>query len=127
MPFRRRNIARELSTAIAVLALYVLVLLAPLHQAAGLQRDLSDLGYATADSWSICAPLVEGQNSQQSAVVKCAAAGIGKHDLALAAPVPLTAAVVRIAAPVAYPLAQHFILPTPHHLSGQPRAPPTTV
>lgn len=53
MPFRIRTILREAATAVAVLALYVLVLLAPLHQAAGLQRDLNALGYTSLDTWSI--------------------------------------------------------------------------
>ncbi|MGV8921480.1 MAG: hypothetical protein ACOH2R_27520, partial [Pseudomonas sp.] len=42
MPFRSRNIAREMVAAIAVMAIYIFVLLAPLHQSAGLQRDLDD-------------------------------------------------------------------------------------
>ena len=49
MPIRSRHIAREMGTALAVLAVYVLVLLAPLHQAAGLQRDLSQLGTTAPD------------------------------------------------------------------------------
>jgi hypothetical protein len=63
MPFRSRSVGRELSAALAVLAIYALVLLAPLHQAAGLQQDLAERGYGSADSWSVCTAVTpDGQS-----------------------------------------------------------------
>jgi hypothetical protein len=127
MPFRTRTILREAATAVAVLALYVLVLLAPLHQAAGLQRDLNALGYASLDTWSICVPFTLGDTQEPVQVAKCPMAGIGKNDLALATPPSTTLDVPVVAAAVAYPATAL----SPHRLEtrgpGQPRAPPVSV
>ena len=84
MAFRQRSMAREFGTAFAVLAIYVLTLLLPLHQAAGLQRDLDRLGFETLSAWSVCAPLVQDEdgNPTTPTVVKCPAAGIAKNDFA---------------------------------------------
>lgn len=127
MPFRSRTIAREVSTAFAVLAIYVLVLMAPLHQAANLQRDLTQLGYASAYSWSICTPLTEDNGGTPYAAVKCAVAGIGKNKLAPVEPVALAIGVARSATAVAYASAHLIIRPVPDRYSGQPRAPPMSV
>ncbi|WP_156458249.1 hypothetical protein [Devosia epidermidihirudinis] len=127
MPFRRRNIARELVTAIAVLGIYVLVLLAPLHQAAGLQRSLNELGFAALDNWSICAQIAQSDDAGKPDVVKCAVAGIGKNEMAPLEPVALDAAVVLVAATVHYSDAPIIERSTLYQLSGQPRAPPVLV
>lgn len=125
MPFRTRNIARETAAAIAVIAIYILVLLAPLHQAAGLQRDFARLGYATLDNWSICAPLAShDEDGKAPAVVKCAAAGIGKNDLATIAPVAIDPDMLRLADIVGYAKAYPSITAGPDLTSGQPRGPP---
>jgi len=77
-----REFAAETGRALALLAVYLLVILVPLHQAAGMQRDFAKLGYETEASWSICAPL--GSDGDQSAPqIKCPAHSIGKNDLAL--------------------------------------------
>ena len=125
MPFRTRNIARETAAAIAVMAIYILVLLAPLHQAAGLQRDFARLGYAALDNWSICAPLAShDEDGKAPAVVKCAAAGIGKNDLATIAPVAIDPDMLRLADIVSYARAYPNITAGPDLTSGQPRGPP---
>lgn len=124
-----RQITRECGTALAVLALYLLVLLAPLHQAAGLQRDLEKLGFETASSWSVCAPLVQDENGDPtgSAIVKCPAAGIAKHDfLAVLPSAPLFLAPAAVAAPYPVAAASHGHPALPEHF-GQSRAPPATV
>lgn len=127
MPFRLRKMAREVATAFAVLAIYLLVLLAPLHQAAGLQRDLSALGYAALDTWSICTPLAEQDERDVPRVAKCAATGIGKNQLAAIEPVTLPAGVVLVSVNVQYralpPAASSVISRHP----GIPRAPPALV
>lgn len=127
MPFRSRSIIRETATAIAVLALYILVLLAPLHQAAGLQRDFDSLGYASLDLWSVCAPLTVDQTDEQPQVAKCPFAGLGKHDIALVEPASLDLGSIRLPAEAVYPsIAGHGRPPTAPHI-GQARAPPVTV
>lgn len=128
MFMRRRSIAREFGTAFAVLALYVLTLLLPLHQVAGAQRELSALGYETIGVWSVCEQLTEDQNGdpETAAAVKCPAAGIAKHEFT--APPAGTPELVRehVATSVRYALPE-FIPDgqTPDHFS-QPRAPPVT-
>lgn len=127
MPFRSRNIARETVTAIAVMAIYILVLLAPLHQSAGLQGDLARLGYESLDNWSICSSLApQNENGKPPAVVKCAVSGIGKNELAALTPAVIDLETVRTATPVRYALTAELNEPAPHRPSGQPRAPPTT-
>ena len=128
MFMRRRSIAREVGTAFAVLALYVLTLLLPLHQVAGAQRELSALGYETIGVWSICEQLTEDQNGDPAtaAAVKCPAAGIAKHEFT--APPAGTPELVRedVATSVRYAVPSY--IPegqTPDHF-GQSRAPPVT-
>lgn len=127
MPFRSRNIVSEIATAIAVLALYVLVLLAPLHQAAGLQRDFDALGYSSLDLWSICIPNTRDDGSKPLEIAKCPVAGIGKHDVTLSAPPSLDLAAPSIATRIVHRPAPSPIHPPRPPNIGQPRAPPATV
>jgi hypothetical protein len=91
----RRGLWRESATALAVLAIYMLTLLAPLHQARATQLDLAALGYATTDAgWVLCTP--EGATDPDRDAIpisKCPAAGIGKKDLAAPPPEELLLAV----------------------------------
>ncbi|WEJ33202.1 hypothetical protein [Devosia sp. SD17-2] len=120
---------KEIGTLFALLALYVLVLLTPLHQAAGLQRDLSGFGFETVASWSVCESLAADANGDPLAAqnVKCPAASLGKT--ALAGPVP---PVLLIEAPglsdiLTYAEAgDSHALRRPDHF-GQSRAPPVPV
>lgn len=127
---RRADITmKELGTLLALLALYVLVLLTPLHQAAGLQRDLSGFGFETVASWSVCESLAADENGDPLGVlgVKCPAASLGKTDLA--GPVP---PVLLIEPPahsdiLTYAAAgDSHALRRPDHF-GQSRAPPVPV
>jgi len=129
MAFRRRSMTRELGTAFAVLAIYVLTLLLPLHQAAGLQRDLDKLGFETLTAWSVCAPLVQDEdgNPKTSTIVKCPATGFGKQDFAAIAPAPVRIIVPTPAIPMAWAVATIGLKPSiPEHF-GQSRAPPVAV
>lgn len=114
-----------MGAAFAVLAIYVLTLLAPLHQAAGLQRDLASIGFETAAGWSICAPLAEDKDGNKTTVaVKCAASGIAKNELAAVEPAVLHVGIIRIGEVIAYaqrPAPDVFAV-SPH--VGQARAPP---
>lgn len=127
MPHRARMFVREIGTAVAVLSLYILVLLAPLHQAAGLQRDLDALGYSSLDLWSICQPLTVGDTQELPEIAKCPATGIGKHEVVLATPASIDLDAPRFATEVFYPVADalgHLQRPP---FVGQARAPPATV
>ncbi|HEV7346416.1 MAG TPA: hypothetical protein VGN60_12380 [Devosia sp.] len=124
---RSRSIAREIGTALAVLAIYLLTLLAPLHHARASQLDFDRLGYAAPQSgWVLCTSggLLDQDGGER--VAKCPAAGPGnaaldppvfdllpvRHDRALAAP--------RLAFAPA-------LLPRMAAPPGGPRAPPGRV
>ena len=120
---------RESGIAVAVLAVYVLTLLLPLHQAAGLQRDLNAIGYSTLDSWSICQPLAQDDNGDphDAAALSCPAAGVAKHQLAVVLPPVLDIAPPSAAENVRFAQASNpHRAPLPDHV-GQSRAPPVTV
>jgi hypothetical protein len=75
---RAASLSREVGTALAVLAIYVLTLLAPLHQARATQLTLNELGYsAPITGWDICT----GQGlagDTPSSIAKCPATMAGK-------------------------------------------------
>ena len=80
---QRRSMARELGTALAVLAIYLLTILAPLHQARASQLDFAKLGYETTNTgWVLCSA-TDTSGDNDITIAKCPAAGIGKNDLAL--------------------------------------------
>ncbi len=124
-----RIMAREMGTAFAVLAIYVLTLLLPLHQAAGLQRDLNAIGYSTLTTWSVCQPLAQDEDGdpREAAALACPATGVAKHQLAAVLP-----PVLHIAPPdTTEPLRLAEIVAPgqpilPDHI-GQSRAPPVAV
>lgn len=121
---QRRSMARELGTALAVLALYLLTILAPLHQARASQLDFARLGYETTTTgWVLCTS-ASGTSDSDITVAKCPAAGIGKNDLALPTfasldlGAPAMAAVPTGIVRQAKPLLPRQMAP------GGPRAPP---
>lgn len=129
MPSTARSLFRETGIAFAVLALYVLTLLLPLHLAAAQQRDLNAIGYSTLDSWSICQPLAQDEQGEphEAAALNCPAMGIAKHQFATPGPAPLTMALLTDVEPVAYPAIAGANQPLlPDHI-GQSRAPPVPV
>lgn len=81
MQQRRISVLMESGRAFALLALYVLTLLAPLHQAAATQRDLSAAGYETISQWSICGEARQG-SSDDVVPLKCPATGVSKSIIA---------------------------------------------
>ncbi|MET3898814.1 hypothetical protein ABIB57_002766 [Devosia sp. UYZn731] len=119
-----RRFSKEIGTALAVLALYLLTILTPLHQARATQLDFAALGYQTIETgWVLCSAETD-RNEGKSLVTKCPAAGIGKQQLV----VP-TLAVIAVGAPtmvltVGYAeLAHHLVAPRLNP-SAPPRAPP---
>ena len=127
MPFRGRNMTRELGAAFAVLALYVLVLLAPLHQAAGLQRDLAALGHPAWDQFSVCTSLSRADPGERPAPVKCAAAGIGQNTLPPPASPAISLGTERLAGAVVYRDFEELFEQRVERATAQARAPPHQV
>ncbi|MGV3490703.1 MAG: hypothetical protein ACO1OG_05205 [Devosia sp.] len=118
--------ARELGTALAVLAIYVLTLLSPLHQSAGTQRELAKLGFETIGQWSLCSetPQKTGDRGDTPVPLKCPAAGGSKLDFTV--PAHPTAAHPPVASmQVAWriPAEAGHLLPGVHR--PQSRAPPS--
>lgn len=120
---------REAGLAGALLAIYVLTLLLPLHQAAGLQRDFNALGYSTLGSWSVCQSLSQDQDGapREAAALTCPATGVAKHEFAALLPPSLV-----IASPIGALVDRytqvlvHIGSERPDHV-GQSRAPPVAV
>jgi hypothetical protein len=128
-PRTARTFVREAGLAVAVLAIYVLTLLLPLHQAAGLQRDLDALGFSTLDNWSICQSIADDETGdpQGAAALTCPAAGVAKHDLAAILPPALVIEAPAAASVLSYRQAPGLaMVHLPDHV-GQSRAPPVTV
>ncbi|MGV3576636.1 MAG: hypothetical protein ACO1O4_16045 [Devosia sp.] len=77
------GMVKEAGIALAIAAIYILTLLLPLHQAAGLQRELATFGYETISKVSICNPTrTDAPKADDGLVFKCPAAGIAKNPFA---------------------------------------------
>lgn len=129
MGTRFRTSTREIGTALAVLAIYVLTLLLPLHQATAQQRDLDALGYETASNWSVCAQLAADDQGvpAEATALKCPAVGAGKPPIAAVLPVlalPVRSLAVVDVSHRAAPVSSRHL--SPDHV-GQSRAPPVSV
>ncbi len=117
-------IRREAGLALALLALWLMVLLVPLHQTAGLLREMGCAGHDISGAWSICVTLADQDGAKDHGVPICPVQGIGKDGLTTP--------------PAPFALALHISLPrdlrpAPHPQAGvrlaviglpQPRAPP---
>lgn len=124
---RAGTMIKEVGAALALLSLYLLVLFAPLHQAAGLQRSLDALGYAALDSWAVCQPLTVGGSKDQPTVAKCPVAGVGKFELALLTPPALDLAAPNRSTVIRYRDHSSAIVRARPPSIGQARAPPALV
>lgn len=123
-----RIIGKEIGTALAVLAIYLLTMLSPLHQARASQLAFQDLGYTTTvTGWVLCT--LDGATGQDSdvSVAKCPAAGIGKTALLTPGLDVLPAGLDVTALARALPPAAPAVLPLPTAPPAGPRAPPTAV
>ncbi len=121
--------ARETGIALALLAIYVLTLLMPLHQAAAQQRDLNALGFSTLESWSVCQPLAQDEDGApiEASALKCPATGTAKHQLAAVLPPVLHIAPPSTSGLIGLVHAPDLFSPLlPDHV-GQSRAPPVSV
>lgn len=123
----RRTIGGEIGTALAVLAIYLLTLLAPLHQARASQLAFQELGYATtATGWVLCTANGTSGDSDIS-IAKCPAAGIGKTEVVLPTLAVLPARLEPAAQAFADPSATARFVPQPIAPPSGPRGPPVLV
>jgi hypothetical protein len=121
-----KTVAGEIGAAFAVLTIYVLTLLIPLHQAGGLQRDLARIGFGTVVQ-SICTFHAQDDDGDDLPVeVKCPA-GIAKNEFTAIEPASLDIGIVRIPELVRYAVEGRFVSLSVHDHIGQARAPPVTV
>ena len=129
MPKSMRQIGREMGAAIAVLALYMLVLLAPLHQSSGLQRELARLGFESSASWSVCTSLTNpGQGGDETpTAAKCPLTGVAKSQFVAVLPPMAQPPLVRHAEPVRFEAAAYSRPWRAMEHPGQPRGPPRSV
>jgi len=123
-----RSIGREIGTAFAVLAIYLLTMLAPLHHARASQLAFEDLGYATIQSsWVLCTPTGADGQDRDVLVAKCPATGVGKAEFVLPSldALPIGLDVASLVAPLA--AATLAVLPRAVAPPAGPRAPPAQV
>lgn len=118
------SLSRELGTALAVLAVWLLAIFAPMHQSSGLARDLAARGYEPAALWTLCEPGGPQTGDPASAVAFCPAHWVGKEDLFT--PTPETEFAPRRAV---FALSWTALREAPRETSppeglAQPRAPP---
>lgn len=128
MHMRRRHFGRELGTALAVLAIYLLTVLTPLHEARASQLAFSALGYATLDDgWVLCGAQLPGGDAGKQIIAKCPVSGVGKTSFML----PLDAQLGtshHVELPVARVFPEAIIAPpTVLDAATPPRAPPESV
>ena len=122
-----RSMFREIGTAFAVLALYLLMILTPLHQARATQVDLAALGYQTIETgWVLCSADTD-RTETKTLVSKCPASGISKQQLAEPSPAVLAIGVVLPVLPVAYGLPTHRLPQARLNPAAPPRGPPALV
>lgn len=117
-----RTLTREAGLASAVLALWMLALLAPLHQTSGMLRAFGAAGVEISASWSIC--IADEAAQSDHAIPSCPAQAIGKDDLATP---PGAVVAARLGHPAPFLRAGALRSPpraTPEQAGQQPRAPP---
>ncbi|WP_224705544.1 hypothetical protein [Devosia aquimaris] len=120
------SIARHIGTALAVLAIYLLTVLSPMHQARASQLAFEAVGYSTiAPGWALCSQAGDIDQDGQVSLAKCPAAGAGKplaiapglNPVVLEARTPLTVADLPWQGPAN--------LPDAEAPPGGPRGPPS--
>ena len=122
----KRAISKEIGTALAVLALYLLTILAPLHEARASQLVFEELGYTTLQTgWVICSSTQSSDSDHDSPVSKCPLSGAGKPAAVApsldAVALDLRATLLTAPRPLAMTAIQRATIAPP---SG-PRGPPT--
>lgn len=123
----KHMVVREIGMALAVLSIWLLSLLAPMHQISRLIGELSEAGIVTVADWSLCVPLDLDGDGPEGPVSLCPAQGTGKSDLLAPAPATLIATAFPVFAFVAWDLTPERFWPRIQSEPGQPRAPPAQI
>ncbi|WP_189424382.1 hypothetical protein [Devosia pacifica] len=124
----RHTVLKDLGAPLAVLAIYLLTLLTPLHHAAWLQKDFAKLGYEASSAWSVCTAINDADANQETPdAVHCPVAAIGKAQVfadvggsALLAPIAVAGILVPADSDRHEP-------PLPARTRPHPRAPPVLI
>ncbi|WDR02225.1 hypothetical protein PSQ19_16525 [Devosia algicola] len=118
------RIVREMGTALAVLAIYLLTVLVPMHLSRASQLELDALGYATlAPGWALCgAPDTKGGTDTH--LTRCPIAGVAKQSIAAPVVPVLTVGLNVAALPVVYPPVPGLIRPAISDHDAPARGPP---
>lgn len=123
-PFK--SVLKDAGAAIAVLSIYLLTLLIPLHQANATQAGFAELGYAATDAWVLCQTPADADGGTDGAdVAICDLTGVNKHNLSLAAPGGAVLAASPTATPVDYNRTPPFLHAFAPSSNTHSRAPPT--
>lgn len=109
--------------ALAVLALWLLSLLSPMHQTSRLVADMASAGVTSVSDWTLCISTQTGTDGKAAAQVLCPAKGIGKDDLDLPPPGDF-AGLMPDPFPAGLTVADREWRPDSWRMAGQPRAPP---
>ncbi|MBL4916379.1 hypothetical protein [Szabonella alba] len=121
------NSIRETGLALAILAIWMLSLLAPLHQSSGLLRVMADAGHQVPAGWSICITLDADGGDKDHAIPVCPAQGIGKSGLTAPPPPVMLAVLLQLPQAAAFSPATPRLHRAQNSPPGQPRAPPAQV
>lgn len=117
------TLTRRAGLTLALLGLWLMALLVPLHQASGVQRELVAAGHLAASGWTLC-PAHQQPGGDNHLPPLCPAQGIGKHDMALPPPAILPGRVLSLARDADRPAARPVPRDARGFQPGQPRAPP---
>ncbi|WP_323038617.1 hypothetical protein [Gemmobacter sp.] len=121
------TLLRETGLALAMLAVWMLALLAPLHQTSGLLRAFAETGHVLPGGWSICVTLAQDDDGPAAPVPQCPAQAIGKADLGLPPAPVVVALVLPPAQPARWPDRVVATAAAPPWTPVQPRAPPARI
>lgn len=122
-----KALIKEAGAAFAVLAIYVLTLLVPLHQASATQKSFAELGYETFGEWSICTAITDAESGEDMpAAMNCPVTGVSKQ-LALDTGVLPVSDTFAIATVVTFDAAPRAPPQIAVYQKANPRAPPMHV
>ena len=117
-----RILLREIGCACAVLAIWLMSLLAPMHLVSRMAADLRLEGYQTASDWSLCIPTGQTDDSGQP-ITLCPGKTVGGGGLLPDGPPIFLDITLTYMALAPHLKAQHHPLRV-FETSVQPRAPP---
>jgi len=110
--------------AVAVLSIWMLCLLSPLHQTAGILRDMAKVGIDISQAWSICVTIANTEDGAGPPAANCplhAVAKTGSPDTTAI----LVFGVIGVLVGVIYQASDLNILKEKQRYSAsRPRAPP---